>query len=68
MRPPKFPPPEERRPQTQTSLRIDTDVLEWFKARGPNFGRRMNAVLRWYMEATEAEERGQEGGHDEGGD
>jgi uncharacterized protein (DUF4415 family) len=32
-------------------LRVDTDVLEWFKAQGRGHLTRMNAVLRSYMEA-----------------
>lgn len=31
------------------SLRVDTDVLDWFKAQGPRYQSRMNAVLRSYM-------------------
>jgi uncharacterized protein (DUF4415 family) len=31
------------------SLRVDADVLEWFKAQGPRYQSRMNAVLRSYM-------------------
>lgn len=31
------------------SLRVDTDVLEWFKEQGPRYQSRMNAVLRSYM-------------------
>ena len=31
------------------SLRIDTDVLQWFKAQGPRYQSRMNAVLRSFM-------------------
>ena len=31
------------------SLRIDEDVLAWFKAAGPRYQSRMNAVLRSYM-------------------
>jgi uncharacterized protein (DUF4415 family) len=31
------------------SLRVDTDVLEWFRAQGPRYQSRMNAVLRSYM-------------------
>jgi uncharacterized protein (DUF4415 family) len=38
------------------SLRVDTDVLEWFRARGPRYQSRMNAVLRAYMQATERRE------------
>jgi uncharacterized protein (DUF4415 family) len=32
-------------------LRVDQDVLAWFKAQGPGHLTRMNAVLRAYMEA-----------------
>ena len=28
------------------SLRVDSDVLEWYKAQGPRYQTRMNAVLR----------------------
>jgi uncharacterized protein (DUF4415 family) len=34
------------------SLRVDADVLDWFRARGPRYQSRMNAVLRAYMKAT----------------
>jgi uncharacterized protein (DUF4415 family) len=32
------------------SLRIDPDVLEWFKGRGKGYQTRINAILRAYME------------------
>jgi uncharacterized protein (DUF4415 family) len=32
-------------------LRIDADVLAWFKEQGRGYLTRMNAVLRSYMEA-----------------
>lgn len=31
------------------SLRVDEDVLEWFRSLGPRYQTRMNAVLRTYM-------------------
>jgi uncharacterized protein (DUF4415 family) len=31
------------------SLRVDGDVLMWFKRLGPRYQTRMNAVLRAYM-------------------
>lgn len=34
------------------SLRIDADVLKWFKSRGEGHLTRMNAVLRAYMLAN----------------
>jgi uncharacterized protein (DUF4415 family) len=33
------------------SLRIDSDVIEWFRSQGPGYQSRMNALLRAYMEA-----------------
>lgn len=33
------------------SLRLDPDILAWFKAQGPGYQTRINAVLRTYMEA-----------------
>ena len=33
------------------SLRIDSDVIAWFKAQGAGYQSRMNALLRAYMEA-----------------
>lgn len=32
------------------SLRVDADVLEFFRESGPRYQARMNAVLRSYME------------------
>lgn len=38
-------------PKQAISLRVDQDVLAFFKAEGPGYQTRMNAVLRAYMEA-----------------
>lgn len=35
--------------KTPVSLRLDRDVLEWFKAQGKGYQSRINAVLRAYM-------------------
>ena len=35
------------------SLRLDPDVLAYFKAQGPGYQTRMNAVLRAYKDAQE---------------
>lgn len=32
------------------SLRVDEDVLDYFRSQGPGYQTRMNAVLRSYME------------------
>lgn len=36
-------------PKRAISLRVDQDVLDWFRSRGPRYQSRMNAVLRAYM-------------------
>ncbi len=33
------------------SLRVDADVIEWFRSQGAGYQSRMNALLRAYMEA-----------------
>ncbi len=40
--------------KAQVTLRIDADVLEWFRAKGSGYQSRMNAVLRAYKQAHEA--------------
>lgn len=42
------PPPKEA-----ISLRVDWDVLAWFRAGGRGYQTRMNAVLRSYMQAKQ---------------
>ena len=37
--------------KTQIALRIDSDVLNWFKAQGKGYQSRINTLLRAYMEA-----------------
>jgi uncharacterized protein (DUF4415 family) len=39
-------------PKRAISLRVDEDVLEWFRRLGPRYQTRMNAVLRTYMKRT----------------
>ena len=34
------------------SLRVDQDVLEWFKAQGPGYQTRINSVLRAFRDAS----------------
>jgi uncharacterized protein (DUF4415 family) len=38
--------------KSSVHLRIDSDVLEWFKHRGKGHLTRMNAVLRAYFESN----------------
>jgi uncharacterized protein (DUF4415 family) len=37
--------------KVQVTVRLDSDVLEWFKAQGRGYQTQMNALLRAYMEA-----------------
>ena len=37
-------------PKAAISLRVDADILEWFKAQGPGYQTRINAILRAYKE------------------
>ena len=36
------------------SLRVDSDVLSWFRSQGPGYQSRMNALLRAFMQAHKA--------------
>lgn len=38
------------------TIRLDVDMLEWFKAAGPGYQTRINQVLREHMEAQRAAE------------
>jgi uncharacterized protein (DUF4415 family) len=42
--------PSERK--EQIALRLDADVLAWYRAQGARWQTRMNAVLRAYRDAT----------------
>jgi uncharacterized protein (DUF4415 family) len=35
------------------SVRLDTDVLAWFRAQGPGYQTRINAVLRGFVDAKQ---------------
>ena len=37
--------------KVQISIRLDEDIIEWFKAQGSGYQSRINAVLRAYVEA-----------------
>jgi uncharacterized protein (DUF4415 family) len=37
-------------PKEAISFRVDADVLGWFRAAGPRYQSRMNAVLRTYVD------------------
>ena len=38
-------------PKQQITIRIDDDVLTWFRAQGAGYQTRINTLLRAYMEA-----------------
>lgn len=42
-------------PKEQVTVRLDAEILEWFKAHGRGYQTRMNAVLRSYYEAHKDE-------------
>ena len=39
-------------PKASISIRLDQDVLEWFKAQGPGYQTRINTVLRAFRDAS----------------
>lgn len=44
--------------KSQVTLRIDADVLQWFKETGKGYQTRINSLLRHYMEESKNAERG----------
>jgi len=40
--------------KTQISLRVDSDILDWFKAKGKQYTPLMNKALRAYITAQQA--------------
>jgi uncharacterized protein (DUF4415 family) len=42
-------PPAPRK--VQLTLRLDADVIDWFRAQGPGYQTRINALLRAYKDA-----------------
>jgi len=49
--------PEPAPAKAGVFLKLDADVLEWFKAQGRGYQARLNAVLRGYVESRAARER-----------
>ena len=43
------------RTKTQLTLRLDSDVIEWYKQQGRGWQTQMNALLRAYMEECETQ-------------
>lgn len=40
--------------KTQLTLRVDSDVLDWYRQQGAGYQTKINALLRSYMEAHES--------------
>jgi len=51
-------------PKKTITMKVDEDVLAWFKSFGPGYQTRINASLRWFMERSK-EEHGEEGESEE---
>ncbi len=43
-------------PKETMTIRIDAEVLEWFRKQGRGYQTRINAILRSYMRAHESED------------
>ena len=41
-------------PKQPVTLRLDADVLEWFKSQGQGYQTRINKLLRRYMESQQS--------------
>ena len=54
---PLFPPEPPAPRKASVHLRLDQDVLDWFKAQGKGHLTRMNAVLRAYFESQRHDKR-----------
>jgi uncharacterized protein (DUF4415 family) len=52
------------RTKSQLTLRLDSDVIDWFKQQGRGWQTQMNALLRAYMEERQAQVRSRQQPHD----
>lgn len=43
---------KDRETKTQLTIRVDKDVLTWFKSQGRGYQTRINSLLRAYMDAN----------------
>ena len=46
------------KPKATVTIRLDQDILSWFKAQGKGYQTRINAILRTYMEECKGHVRG----------
>jgi uncharacterized protein (DUF4415 family) len=44
-------------PKDRLTIRVDHDIVQWLKKRGPGYQTRINAILRSYMEVQSASQR-----------
>ncbi|MBV9757133.1 MAG: BrnA antitoxin family protein [Alphaproteobacteria bacterium] len=49
------------KPKKLISVRLDADVIDWFKGQGPGYQTRINAVLRVFMREHKERQRGAHG-------
>lgn len=54
------------RKKAQVTLRLDSDVLDWFKTQGRGYQTRINTLLRAYKEAHDREKRAPQQRHARG--
>jgi uncharacterized protein (DUF4415 family) len=52
--------PQEREKKQSLTVRLDADVLRWFRRRGAGYQTHINAVLRAYVEAQKTKTGNQE--------
>ena len=48
---------KDKENKTQLTIRVDRDVLDWFKSQGRGYQTRINSLLRAYMEANVKQNR-----------
>ena len=48
---------DRKPPKKNITLRIDPEIIDWFKARGKGYQTRMNAVLRAFIELQRKDHR-----------
>ena len=52
---PIFRPQKDQPKKVKTSIALDEDVIDWFRATGRGFQTRINEALRWYIDQAEKE-------------
>lgn len=45
------------KPKSTVTMRLDPDILEWFKEQGKGYQTRINAILRMYIGAQRSHSR-----------